>query len=66
MYFFFSRRRFSHDHSFMPDRIRKTVTVQPLNLADYIYGDLYDRVNQIVDPNNPLLDIDEAYFRALA
>lgn len=54
------------DHPSISDDIGKKVQKQPLNLADYTYGEVYSRVDQTVDPSHPLCDIDKTHCSTLA
>lgn len=50
----------------MNDVIGKRDDVYHLKIFDYAHEEVYPRVYQIVVPNLPLSDIDEANCRALA
>lgn len=40
--------------------------MQPLNLTDYAYDEVYGRIDQTKDPSHPLRDIGQVHCRTLA
>lgn len=45
--------------------IERSVEVHCLILDHHLQEEIYERVDQIADPNNPLCDINEAHCRVL-
>lgn len=50
----------------MSDDIKRIEKVHAINFDHYHHEEIYMSVNQNVDPENPLCNIEEAYFLALA
>lgn len=55
----------SEGHLSMSREIRRVVQANPLDLDRHLHEEIYDVVDQLADPNNPLRDIYKAHYRTL-
>lgn len=51
-------QKFSESRSSVFEESEKAIQVHPWSLDSYQHEVIYGRINQIVDPNNPLRDFD--------